>query len=284
MVQTSISAWLKRHNPQIPVIAVTSEQEDQEAAIHEDQAAEGSSPTAAPHKIEDVKPTSDETRDPTETSGSIAFHRPLPSNVQICAITTETLPLFKRLISVLLPVPYSDSFYKETLYDPVAASVSLIALWQDDNGSSKLRVVSGIRCRVLARSPAGPEQPKWKQVQDYMPFQKTSKDEVAPCLYISTIGTLAPYRNIGLAATLLRQVIRNAVDLYDISSIAAHVWEASDEARAWYVKLGFKEVKYETEYYRRLSPNGAWVVERPVRPSDLLGHSATESQRSADNV
>jgi len=41
----------------------------------------------------------------------------------------------------------------------------------------------------------------------------------------------------------------------------------------WYKKRGFKEVRLEQNYYRRLRPSGAWLLQRETRPSDLLGHS-----------
>jgi ribosomal protein S18 acetylase RimI-like enzyme len=271
MVQTSISAWLTKQTPKKPT---TGNHAVPGAAGHEEPPSANTPPARHVNEIGHVQASKADvmaaTGAPTETRDRFNPHRPLPPNARITAITAETISQFKRLISVVLPVPYSDTFYKETLSDPVAASVSLIALWQDDQGPPKARVVAGIRCRVLARSPAAPEQPKWKTAQEFVPFLKSPEDNTQPCLYISTIGTLSPFRNLGLGGALLREVIRAGVELYDVGCITAHVWEASDEARCWYAKLGFKEVKYMPDYYRRLSPNGAWVVERPILPSDFL--------------
>jgi ribosomal protein S18 acetylase RimI-like enzyme len=174
-------------------------------------------------------------------------------------VTEDNISQFRRLVTVLLPATYTDKFYSETLTDPVISSVSLLALWKDEVGQDG-KVVAGIRCRVLVSSPA--EIPK---------REKDTADE--PSLYISTIGTLAPFRNHGLATMLLRQVMWRAVQDYGISTVTAHVWEANEEARAWYAKLGFQEAKYEADYYRKLRPSGAWLLQRRVLPTDFMNVS-----------
>ena len=186
----------------------------------------------------------------------------LPPNVELTQITSELLPAFRRLNSIMFPISYQDKFYNETISDPITASISLIALWHDiseDESSSRTssppsrpRVVAAIRCRLLASSPSKHD------------------DGTSPSLYISTMATLSPFRNHGLAQALLRSVTRRALDDYGAKTISAHVWEANSEGRQWYANHGFKEVNFEENYYRRLSPNGAWVVERPISIADFL--------------
>jgi len=69
----------------------------------------------------------------------------------------------------------------------------------------------------------------------------------------------------------LQRVLSRAIDEYEVKTVSAHVWEANTEARQWYANQGFREVSFEKDYYRRLKPGGAWVVERPIGVSDLLG-------------
>jgi ribosomal protein S18 acetylase RimI-like enzyme len=64
-----------------------------------------------------------------------------------------------------------------------------------------------------------------------------------------------------------------AVQDYGISTVTAHVWEANEEAKAWYTKLGFQEAKYEADYYRKLRPTGAWLLQRRILPSDFVNFS-----------
>ncbi|KAF2404232.1 hypothetical protein EJ06DRAFT_455747, partial [Trichodelitschia bisporula] len=170
--------------------------------------------------------------------------RPLPSNVTLAPIAPSTLTSFRRLNSVILPVPYSERFYAEILSDPVVASLSAVALWAD-TPASKPRVVAGIRCRLLA--PVA---------------------DAAPSLYVATIATLSPFRGHGIASALLHRVIAHAAREYGVTTVSAHVWEGNVEVWEWYSVLGFTKAVFEEEYYKKLRPGGAWVLERPVRVTD----------------
>jgi ribosomal protein S18 acetylase RimI-like enzyme len=89
-------------------------------------------------------------------------------------------------------------------------------------------------------------------------------------LYLSTLMTLSPYRRHGVAIHLLREMTCRAVDNYGVCSVGAHVWEANVDALEWYRKRGFREVGRESDYYRRLDPSTAIVVQRDVGVMDLV--------------
>jgi len=252
MLQSSITTWLTKKSA--PGTAVGSQNSSQTGLPH---AVQTSSQSAANNTSQGQK--SDESGEQSLTASRALSKAELLPNVGIAPVTEDNISQFRRLVTVLLPATYTDKFYAETLADPVISSVSLLALWKDEADQDG-KVVAGIRCRVFVSSPA--ELPKRK---------KDTADE--PCLYISTIGTLAPFRNHGLATILLRQVMWRAVQDYGISTVTAHVWEANEEARAWYAKLGFQEAKYEADYYRKLRPSGAWLLQRRVLPSDFMNVS-----------
>jgi ribosomal protein S18 acetylase RimI-like enzyme len=169
------------------------------------------------------------------------------------------MPSFKKLNSILLPIPYPESFYKEILAEPVDQSITLMALWHDspsDIGKVKGRLVGAIRCRLFAKPPG----------------DSASQARVdGPMLYLSTLVLLSPYRSYGIAAHMLDCLIRSAVDEYGITSVGAHVWEANEEGLKWYRKRGFREVSREVGYYRRLNPRDAVVMLRDVGVMDLAG-------------
>lgn len=183
----------------------------------------------------------------------------LPPNVEIRGPTKEDMPSFKKLNSILLPIPYPESFYKEILTDPVDRSITLMALWHDspsDIGKVTGRLVGAIRCRLFNKPPGN----------------SASKARVdGPMLYLSTLVLLSPYRSYGIAAHMLDCLIRSAVENYGITSVGAHVWEANEEGLQWYRKRGFREVSREVGYYRRLKPQDAVVMLRDVGVMDLAG-------------
>ncbi|KAF3052167.1 hypothetical protein E8E11_005010 [Didymella keratinophila] len=182
---------------------------------------------------------------------------PLPPNVSLSSLTPEHLDAYKNLNALTLPIPYPESFYKETMTEP-HHSITLLALWtpllptttksthaQDsDSGEvGKGQVVGAIRCRLLP------------ELQ----------------LYISTIGVLAPYREHGIAVHLLSAVVRKAVELHGVRCVTAHVWEANEEGLEWYKKRKFEILGKEEGYYRKLEPKAAWLVRRWIGVGDLLG-------------
>ncbi|CAO2651308.1 Nn.00g096050.m01.CDS01 [Neocucurbitaria sp. VM-36] len=180
--------------------------------------------------------------------------RPLPANVQLAPLTEELMPAFKRLNALTLPIPYPESFYKETMTEP-HHSITLVALWHasptsDDSANSsseKPHLVGAVRCRLL------PSQ-----------------------LYISTLGILAPYRSHGIAMHLLQAVVKKAVEMHSVRCVTAHVWEANEEGLEWYKKRNFEILGKEDGYYRKLRPQGAFLVRKWIGVGDLLGNGAVD--------
>jgi ribosomal protein S18 acetylase RimI-like enzyme len=110
---------------------------------------------------------------------------------------------------------------------------------------TKPRLIGAIRCRLLPSSQ----------------------------LYISTIGILAPYRTHGIAMHLLQSVVKKAVELHSVRCVTAHVWEANEEGLEWYKKRSFEILGKEEGYYRKLKPQGAFLVRKWIGVGDLLGQS-----------
>jgi len=172
--------------------------------------------------------------------------RLLHPNVTFEPLSKANLSGFKRVNSTLLPIPYQRKFYDEIFTDPVAASITLIAIWTDNSSNpaspEDRKIIGGIRCRILHDPGAkGPKPGK-------------------PMLYISTLTLLSPYRHLGVAAHLLARVEKVAKEKYRVGAVGAHVWVANTEGLEWYRKRGFIEVKKEEGYYSRLKPNTAVVV------------------------
>jgi len=182
----------------------------------------------------------------------------LPANVTIEPCHEKYLPGYRKMNALLLQIPYREEFYKETMEDPIIASVTRLALWHERSSTSasptstEAKLVAAIRCRVLASPPENPY-------------------EKVPVLYISTLTTLGPFREHAIASHLLAEVTRLAIKLYNVKAVSGHVWEANVDGLEWYKKRGFRLVAHEPEYYRRLAPKtAALVIRRDIGPTDLL--------------
>lgn len=197
-------------------------------------------------------------------NSSSLIHSPIMRNpnISIEPVTSQTLPSYRRLISLLLPIRYPDAFYKESIAaSPERLSLSLVALWHDtpqisSNTCSPPKVVAGIQARLE-------------------PFSSNITDpKSAQNLYIQTLALLAPYRQLGIASSLLAELLSRALHQHTgtkIESVYAHVWEASADALEWYVKRGFEvENGVIPGYYRRLKPGGARIVRKRLGVADYF--------------
>lgn len=182
----------------------------------------------------------------------------LHPNIYFRHAEKDNIPSLKRLTSLLLPIPYPDSFYKQIISEEVDRSLTLLAFWRppDKDGASRAQephdvLVGAIRGRLLSTVEGMPR-----------------KD--GPILYISTLTVLSPYRNLGIASYLLNDTLRTAVNDYGATTVGAHVWETNIEALEWYKQRGFKEIFYDPSYYSKLNPRGARVMSKNVSVLDLV--------------
>ncbi|KAI4281795.1 MAG: hypothetical protein L6R38_003424 [Xanthoria sp. 2 TBL-2021] len=226
----------------------------------------------------------------------------LPSNVAIEPITPATVPSFRRLIGLLLPIRYPDKFFAESVANATPSSLARVATWYEETPSVKRKrdeassnveakpkdatssqntfstptsaqqkdalrtVVGGIQCRI-EQLPFHPSQPTSSNTSDTL-------TETRSYCYIQTLALLSPYRFKGIAAALLEVIVTTLCKeqcYAGMTSVYAHVWEENEVALQWYVRRGFQVSKEVLKgYYRRLKPDGARVVWRDLGVNDHL--------------
>jgi ribosomal protein S18 acetylase RimI-like enzyme len=112
-----------------------------------------------------------------------------------------------------------------------------------------------------------------------------------------TLGVLAKYRELGLGTLMLEHVFKvceregNIDSIYLYVSIefcsvlfifiycCRHVQVNNDTALSFYKKFGFQIMSTATEYYRRLEPCDAYLLERSLKKS-----SSNEQATSPSSV
>ncbi|KAB5560023.1 hypothetical protein GE09DRAFT_1115320 [Coniochaeta sp. 2T2.1] len=218
---------------------------------------------------------------------SLPLLPPPPSlhpNASISPITAAHIPALRRINSLLLQVPYSDSFYTTIVTAPTSSLFSRAILWSD-TPSSTPKVVGGIVCR-LETPPPPPTT------------SNTSSPTKSPsAIYIQSLTLLSPYRSLGLASAALEHVASTAALLNldpatesDIDTIYAHVWTENADGLRWYASRGFKrQGRPVAGYYFRLRPDTAWVVSRSITTTSVGNMSSSQHQnweerRQADNT
>ncbi|KAH0333705.1 acyl-CoA N-acyltransferase, partial [Aureobasidium melanogenum] len=256
-MQTSITTWFKK-SAAVKQSTAAPSLTNQESAETQSPASidQNASTSSSPPQHQSPQPTLTTPQEPQTipTLQPSTRQNPLVNNITLVPCDKSTIQSFERLNTLLLPIPYPSTFYKEILSDPIASDLTLLAIWHDTPSSSSTtpgKVIGGIRCRILPDPST----------------QATPKDKI---LYIGTLGVLSAFRGYGVASALLGMLIEKAINKYGVNAVGAHVWEASPEAREWYAKRGFRETHLEQHYYRRLTPQGAYVLRRDIGPRDLL--------------
>lgn len=245
-MQSSITAWL--HKQPKSELNTTSNLKQ--------QGADSTKSVSLVHPAGSDQSANDTQPAPLRLQPPFGPGHALPTAAAIVPCTLSNLEGFRRLNALLLPIPYPEKFYDETINDAETASITKLAVWQAEatndqkQQTAQPKVVAAIRCRILRGS-------------------ESIKSE--PVLYISTIGTLAAYREHGLATHLLAQVTQVGLEKHGTRSVMAHVWEDNEDALDWYRRRGFVVKQRSDGYYRRLAPrSAAFVMIKDILPSDIL--------------
>ncbi|PHH65221.1 hypothetical protein CDD81_3080 [Ophiocordyceps australis] len=188
----------------------------------------------------------------------------LPPQAAIRPVTTADIVALRRINTLLLPVSYPDTFY-QLVVDPESPSrFSRVITWAANDGDEP-KVVGAVVSRV---------QPS--------PRAQNHDD-----LYIQSLCLLSPYRGLGLVAAALQHIVATAVadPGCHVRLITAHVWTENDQGLRWYDGRGFRRREPPVQdYYRKLRPGSAWLVERdvdtPIRGSQSSSSIAPPPSRS----
>ncbi|KAG7291892.1 hypothetical protein NEMBOFW57_001916 [Staphylotrichum longicolle] len=218
----------------------------------------------------------------------------IPVGATIVPLAEQHIPALRRINSLLLPVPYPDSFYANVL-DPLASGLfSRVILWQDSDADTP-KVIGGLVCRLEpnrfldAQGQPLPQPPvsSPRQIPPNAPL-----DTPYHAIYIQSLALLSPYRSLGLAAAALEHIIASATLLpaagstIDARTIYAHVWTENEEGLKWYEARGFaREGSAPIKgYYFKLRPDSAWVVRRHIGPTAAAAAAAAAASASTSNI
>ncbi|KAI3399418.1 hypothetical protein diail_6890 [Diaporthe ilicicola] len=269
--QPSILSFFHPNNKQQPpkyAAPPTSQAQHQQHQQHQQQPlqqAPSPAPPAPPPPAQAVAPVLTVTALPPSTPS------PHPS-ATIVPVTEAHIPALRRINSLLLPVNYTDSFYKAIL-DPAQSGLFSRAILFRDSADAAPKVVGGLVCRLeptpfdAATGSYSPDLARRARARASPPDSRV--------LYVQSLGLLAPYRGLGLAAAAVNGVfdaLRTVAAEHrgnglNIGWVYAHVWTENADALDWYARRGFeRDVRLEG-YYFKLQPGSAWVVKRRVVPA-----------------
>ncbi|ETW80833.1 hypothetical protein HETIRDRAFT_452321 [Heterobasidion irregulare TC 32-1] len=158
------------------------------------------------------------------------------ARINFASLTPNNLGTVRKLNSVLFPIKYSEKFYQDILL-PEAEDFCKLVYYNDVP-------VGTICCRF------------------------ETKDEATE-LYLMTMGVLAPYRSLGIGSKSLELVLQAAAahTKPQITRIYLHVQVSNDAAKQFYERHGFTEASVVEEYYKKITPSSAWLLEKFIERS-----------------
>ncbi|CAH9063590.1 unnamed protein product [Cuscuta epithymum] len=143
--------------------------------------------------------------------------------ISLDSVRDKNLMQLKKLNTALFPVRYNDKYYTDAL---ASGEFTKLAYYSDI-------CVGAIACRL------------------------EKKEGGAVCVYIMTLGVLAPYR--GLGSKLLNHVL-DLCARQNMSEIYLHVQTNNDDAIKFYQKFGFGITETIQNYYTNITPPDCYVV------------------------
>ena len=78
--------------------------------------------------------------------------------------------------------------------------------------------------------------------------------------YIMTLGVLAVHRRLGIGAEILSSIIEHARSA-GIKCIGLHVHVENGTAIKFYERFGFRILGQVDNYYKKITPNSAYILE-----------------------
>lgn len=151
-------------------------------------------------------------------------------DMELGEVTHHNVQQLKRLNQTVFPVAYNDKFYKEIV---TAGELAKLAYFNDI-------VVGGVCCRI--------------DIQNNVRR-----------LYIMTLGTLAPYRRLGIGTMLLKHVFTLCEKDTSIDNIYLHVQINNESALDFYRRFGFEIAGTAEKYYKRIEPDSAYILVKKIQ-------------------
>lgn len=101
-------------------------------------------------------------------------------------------------------------------------------------------------------------------------------------MYIDFATQLKPYRSRRIGSKALEHVLEaaRAHEKPRISTIYLHVQTSNDDAKRFYERHGFKELELAKDYYKKIEPRDAWVLEYNLHPANVQDDGEPKAQEA----
>lgn len=161
-------------------------------------------------------------------------HRP---DISYRHIRPSDLEVLEKIHNDLFPVSYESEFFHNIANGNGIVSWGAVDRSRPNNQSDEL--IGFVTTRILLA--------KDSEIEDL--FRSDSSDSDQTLVYILTLGVVESYRNLGVATSLIRKVIKYASRIPTCQALYLHVLYYNNSAIHLYQKMSFQCVRRLSDFY-----------------------------------
>ncbi|XP_019184232.1 PREDICTED: histone acetyltransferase MCC1 [Ipomoea nil] len=161
-------------------------------------------------------------------------HRPI---ISFRPIRPSDLEVLEKLHGDLFPIRYESEFFQNVVNGRDIVSWGAVDCNRPNGQSDEL--IGFVTARTIMA--------KESEVEDLIRFDPSMPDQTL--VYILTLGVLEPYRNLGVASSLIREVIKYASCIPTCQAVYLHVISYNNPAIYLYQKMSFQCVRRLHSFY-----------------------------------
>lgn len=152
-------------------------------------------------------------------------------------VRPSDLETLEQIHAALFPVRYEREFFLNVVNGLGIVSWAAVAVNQPDGQSDEL--IGFVTTRTVAT--------KDSEIEDLIGYDVSRKDPTL--VYILTLGVVERYRNLGIATSLVQEVIKYASSIPNCRAVYLHVIAYNHPAMHFYKKMFFKIARRLPKFY-----------------------------------
>ncbi|XP_010908486.2 histone acetyltransferase MCC1 [Elaeis guineensis] len=163
-----------------------------------------------------------------------AAHRP---TIIYRPIRPSDLEILEQIHAALFPIRYEREFFLDVVNGHGIVSWVAVDISRLDGQNDEL--IGFVTTRIIPVTES--------EIEDLLRYDASRKDQIL--VYILTLGVVECYRNLGIATSLVREVIKYASSMPNCRAVYLHVIAYNQPAISFYKKMLFKLVRRLPNFY-----------------------------------
>ncbi|KAG9133915.1 hypothetical protein Leryth_004629 [Lithospermum erythrorhizon] len=163
-----------------------------------------------------------------------ASHRPI---IDYRHIRPSDLEVLEKIHDELFPIRYESEFFHSVVNGRGIVSWGAVDRSQPESQNDEL--IGFVTARIITA--------KESEIEDLIRFESSQSDETL--VYILTLGVVESYRNVGIASSLISEVIKYASSITTSRAVYLHVISYNNPAIHLYKRMSFQCVRKLYSFY-----------------------------------